>query len=193
MRRTRPPTGPGHPGSAAAAGRGENTLTTALLLGTVVVAGLRPLIEETVDTAAQPLSTVLTDLAPTRPTVTLGLDLVILALCGVTLALRLAGRLPPRRSGLWAGTLVLAAAATASCAFASNRRLAISATLDWLTLPLLAVALVHLCRRPWHLRLGLVVILASGCANAVECLDQWLVMQPVWPDDVEPRASDGTR
>jgi hypothetical protein len=154
-----------------------------VLLAALTIAGLRPLIEETVDTAAPPLSEVLSSLPPTRPTVTLWIDLIIVVLWGAALALRLCegrGRLP--RTGLAAGFIVLALAAAWSCHLAGNRRLALGATLDLLTLPLLAMTLAWMIRQGWHQKLALAVILGSAGANVAECLDQRFVMQSATVD-----------
>ena len=62
------------------------------------------------------------------------------------------------------GFVIVAVAAAASCFVASNKRLAINTTLDWLTLPMLAIALAYLLQHAWQMRLALCVIIASGVA-----------------------------
>ena len=145
----------------------------------VVIVGLRPLIQETHDTERMPFASVLADLPDIGPLPTLWINLAIIGVFGWTMALRFQGRLPkPRRTGLMLGFLIVAIAAGASCFIASNKRLAINTTLDWLMLPLLAIALAYLLQHAWQMRLVLCVIVASGVASAVESFDQALNTLP---------------
>ncbi len=152
---------------------------TALFLILLVIVGLRPLIQETHDTERQPFAAVLPGLPEVGPLPTLWINLIIMGIFGWTLALRLQGRLPrPRRTGLMLGFVVIAVAAAASCFVASNKRLGINTTLDWITLPMLGIALVHLLQHAWQMRLTLCVIVASGAASAAESIDQAYVTLP---------------
>ncbi|MCZ6653329.1 MAG: O-antigen ligase family protein [Planctomycetota bacterium] len=145
----------------------------------VVIVGLRPLIQETHDTERMPFASVLAELPDISPLPTLWINLVIIGVFGWTMALRFQGRLPkPRRTGLMLGFVIVAIAAVASCFIAGNKRLAINTTLDWITLPLLAIALAHLLQHAWQMRLVLCVIVASGVASAVESFDQALNTLP---------------
>ena len=145
----------------------------------IVIVGLRPLIQETHDTERMPFASVLPELPDIGPLPTLWINLVIIGVFGWTMALRFQGRLPkPRCTGLMLGFLIVAIAAGASCFIASNKRLAINTTLDWITLPLLAIALAHLLQHAWQMRLVLCVIVASGVASAVESFDQALNTLP---------------
>ena len=145
----------------------------------VVIVGLRPLIQETHDTERMPFASVLAELPDISPLPTLWINLIIIGVFGLTMALRFQGRLPkPRCTGLMLGFVIVAFAAGASCLIASNKRLAINTTLDWMTLPLLAIALAHLLQYAWQMRLVLCVIIASGVASAVETFDQALNTLP---------------
>ena len=145
----------------------------------VVIVGLRPLIQETHDTERMPFASALAELPDISPLPTLWINLVIIGAFGWTMALRVQGRLPkPRYTGLMLGFVIVALAAGASCIIASNKRLAINTTLDWITLPLLAIALAHFLQYAWQMRLVLCVIVASGVASAVESFDQALNTLP---------------
>ncbi len=139
----------------------------------LVVVGLRPLIGETYESAGSPFTYPGEGLADPSPVRTLVIDCAILAAAGLWLAARAVGsRVRYRRTGLEWGFLVVVVAAAVSCFFAGNRRLAINATVDWLAMPVLAITLTQLVRRPWQVRLTLCVVLASAVANAGQCLEQ---------------------
>ncbi len=145
----------------------------------VVIVGLRPLIQETHDTERMPFASALAELPDISPLPTLWINLIIIGVFGWTMALRFQGRLPkPRRTGLMLGFLIVAIVAVASCFIASNKRLAINTTLDWITLPMLAIALGYLLQQAWQMRLALCVIVASSMASAVESFDQALNTLP---------------
>ncbi len=150
-----------------------------LLFAALVIVGLRPLIQETHDSRRTPFAAVLSELPEIGPLPTLWIDVGIVILFGGTVLLRRRGRLPTSGStGLGIGAWLLGAAAAGSCLVASNQRLALNATLDWITLVLLALALTWLLRRPWQQRLLLGVIVASGVASAIESFDQIWVSFP---------------
>ncbi|MBN1511019.1 MAG: O-antigen ligase family protein [Phycisphaerae bacterium] len=151
-------------------------LETIALFVLLAVVGLRPLIGETYDSAGSPFTYPGGGLADPSPVRTLVIDCVILAAAGLWLAARAIGpRVRYRRTGLEYGFIVVAIAAAVSCFFAGNQRLAVNASVDWLAMPVLAVTLTQLVRRPWQVRLTLCVILASAAANAGQCLYQKLV------------------
>jgi len=139
----------------------------------LIVIGIRPLIGESYDSAGTPFATpgtVLTDPTPLR---TLFLDMAVLVTGALWLVARAwDGRSRYRRTGIEIGLAIVALAAIVSCVFAGQKRLAINATIDWLCLPILAILLVQLLRRPWHIRLTLCVILAGAATNAAECFFQ---------------------
>ena len=143
------------------------------LLILLTVVGLRPLIGESYDSAGSPLRTpgvILTDPSPLR---TLLIDLtLLLAAVGWLVARAIGPRWKYRWTGIELGAVLIAVAGAISCAVASNRRLAINATMDWLTLPVLTILLAQLARRPWQVRLAMCVVLASAAAQAAECFNQ---------------------
>ncbi len=141
------------------------------LLILLVVVGLRPLIGETFDSAQDVISSGVSQLLPAMPVRTLGVDLAILA-AATGLIARRAWTRTYRRTGLEWGFLLLVVAAGVSCAFAQQKRVAVNAAIDWLCLPVLAMALVQEVTTRWRRRVLLGVIVASASANAVECLDE---------------------
>ncbi len=166
--------------------RWYRVLHVALLFSILVIIGVRPLIQETHDTALQPFAAALTEVPQTSPVPTLWINLAIILIFGITVALRTAGFFPRvPRTGLVVGYCVVVLSAVASCFVAGNGRLAINGTLDWLTLPLLTFSLVLLLQKDWHIRLAICVIVASGAAMAVECYDQVFVSLPATADHYE--------
>lgn len=139
----------------------------------LAVVGLRPLIGESYDSAESRFATSLGSLTDPSPLRTLVIDgLILLAGLG-WLASRAAGRrVRYRWCGIEPGAVLITLAAIVSCAAAGDKRLAINASVDWLVLPVLAILLAQLLRRPWQVRLALCVILASAAAQAAECFDQ---------------------
>ena len=145
-----------------------------LLLVTVVT--LRPLILEKYDTATDPVTVALAELSDATPVRTLVFDVLIMLGAFGWLVSRAIG--PARRyrfTGLEAGMFIVLLAAVASCWVAGNKRIAINATIDWLCYPVLAIALAQLLTGPVLRRLFIAAILASACAQAVECYGQYLV------------------
>jgi len=152
---------------------------TGCLLLLLVVVGLRPLICETYTSARSPLTATLGTLEDPQPATTLAFDAAILAVAAawmVTRAVTPSHRW--RRSGLEWGALLVLVAGAISCAVAGNKRLALNATVDWLTLPLLTLLLVQLLRTGWRVRLALAVILATAAVQAYECFNQVLYSFP---------------
>ncbi|MGB2986492.1 MAG: O-antigen ligase family protein [Phycisphaerae bacterium] len=172
------------------------TLSLFILIG---VAILRPLVGESYDSSGTPFTQALGAVGDPSPLRTLVFDLLILlAACGWLLARCSTGWRPvphwgrlshlsfdrlESRSHSWAyrwtglewGAGLVAIAAIISCFFAGNKRLAINATIDWLCLPVLAIALVQLMYQPWHRRLLLAAVLASACVQAAQCVEQHFV------------------
>lgn len=139
----------------------------------IAVAMLRPLVAETYDSAGSSITAALEGIGEPSPLRTLTFDLLIL--CGATgwtMARALGHARRYRRTGLEWGLALLVIAAVASCLFAGNKRLAINATVDWLCLPLLTIALVQLMRQPWQRRLLLAAVLASAVVQAFQCAEQ---------------------
>jgi len=139
----------------------------------LVVLAIRPLIAETYDSAVVGISRVLPGIGHPTPAVTVLIDLAIL----IAVLLWVVGSaLRAGRSCRWGmmelGALVAAAAAIVSCAAASNKRLAIVATGDWVAMVAVMILLARQVRRPWQARLVLCVVLASGLTSAVKCIQQ---------------------
>lgn len=144
-----------------------------LFVGGLLVVALRPLIQENHDTFEIALMNDLGGLQTLSPAITLWIALINVIIFGATMALRACGYLTaPRRTGILVGLAIISIAAVWQCGAASNQRLAITASIDWIATPLLAVALAHLMQRAWQMRLACCVIVATGAAAAVECYDQ---------------------
>lgn len=150
----------------------------------LVLVALRPLIGESYDTAQNSISAGLTELAPPMPARTVVIDLLILGTSAGVLARRWKAR-EYRSTGLEGGLVILLVASVMSCLAAGQKRVAINATLDWLCMPVLAVALAQVMTRACHRRLLLAVIVASASANAVECLEQAYISLPETRRDYE--------
>ncbi len=152
----------------------QKTVENLSLFLLIVVVVVRPLVAETYDSAGSPLTAALGAVSDPTPVRTLVFDLAILiGACG-WLASRFFGT--PRRyrwTGLeWGGGLIIVAAVI-SCVFAGNKRLAINASADWLCLIVLTIGLVQLMHRRWQRRLVLAAVMASACAQAVHCADEY--------------------
>ncbi|UCG16104.1 MAG: O-antigen ligase family protein [Phycisphaerales bacterium] len=148
-------------------------LESGSLLILLIVVGLRPLIGESYDSSGSAFQSAGVPLIDPAPVRTLLIDLAVLLAAAGWLASRAFGAgWRYRWSGIELGVVAIACAGVISCGFAGNKRLAINATIDWLTLPVLAIVLAQLLRRRWHVRLALCVILAGAAANAAECFYQ---------------------
>jgi O-antigen ligase len=144
------------------------------LLVLIIVVALRPLIAESYDSTESSITRALGDFSDPSPLRTLVFDVLILAGGVAWLLGRAIGR--PRRyrwTGLEIGTALLLAACVISCAVAGNKRIAINGAIDWACYPILAIVLTQILQRAWQRHLLLVAILATACAQAVECLDQY--------------------
>ncbi len=145
---------------------------TTLLFVLIVVAALRPLIAESYDSGGSALTAALESVADPRPLHTLLIDLaILLAFCGWAVCHTL-GKEPYRKTGLEWGLGLIAAAGVVSCLAASNKRLAVNATIDWLCAPLLAIALANLLRSAWLRHVLLSAVIASAIAQSVQCVEQ---------------------
>lgn len=159
----------------------QRTIESFSLFVLIGLVALRPLIGESYDPAGNTLTEALGVVSDPKPLTTLVFDALILgAACGWLVTRALGSPLRYRRTGLEWGAALVAVAAIVSCFFAGNKRLAINATIDWLCLPLLAIALVQLCRERWQRRLLLAAILASACVQAAQCLGQYLSFNETW-------------
>ncbi|MCG3138381.1 MAG: hypothetical protein HJJLKODD_02244 [Phycisphaerae bacterium] len=170
---------PGNPPATPAYSLWISRLPDILLFGLLIIIGLRPLIQETCNTMLDPLAMVFKEIPPASPTTTIIIDLALMLIGGWVWALRRAGYLPSVPAlGIGPGAVLLSLAAIASCTIASNQRLAINITLDWLTLPVLAWSLRQLLTTPRQIRLAVAVILASAAANAIQAFDDYYVTNP---------------
>jgi len=153
-------------------------LSLLVLIGLVA---LRPLVGESYDSAGNTLTEALGVVSDPQPLATLVFDLLILgSTCGWLAARAMGSPRPYRRTGLEWGTALVAVAAVVSCFFAGNKRLAINATIDWLCMPILAIALVQLLREPWQRRVLLAAVLASACVQAAQCMEQYFSFNETW-------------
>ncbi|MFQ5414433.1 MAG: O-antigen ligase family protein, partial [Phycisphaerae bacterium] len=158
----------------------------------IVVAAVRPLVAETYHASGTAMDAVLQAVSDPSPLRTLGFDLAILVAACLWLAGRAAGpRRRYRRTGLAGGAAIIAIAGCVSCVFAGNQRVAITATIDWLCGPILAIVLVQVMSRSWHRRLLLAVVAATATAQAVECFHQHFVAFEDTRQDYERRKRDG--
>ena len=152
----------------------QRALQTIGLFGLLGVIALRPMVAESYTSEGTALTAALERIADPSPIRTLVFDLVILFSTGcVLLAGQLRGGQPFRRTGLEVGMLLIAVAGAVSCVFASNQRLAINATVDWLCYPLLTLTLVQLLHASVWRRVVLAVVLASASAQALDCFEEY--------------------
>jgi hypothetical protein len=112
--------------------------------------------------------------APTGvgPATTFALFAIILAVATIILCTRVRAKGPYRWTGLEAGIGLFVLAAAVSTLRAGQKHLALAGSLDLLGLLLYAVALRQELTRPWHLRLALTVILATGAVVLTKCVHQ---------------------
>ncbi len=154
----------------------QRTIETASLFALIAVVVLRPLVAESYDSSVSELTVALQAVSDPSPVRTYVFDLLILCAAGGWLFARPLGAFRPYRpTGLGWGLGLLTVAAIVSCVFASQKRLAVNGTVDWLCYPILAIALVQLMHRPWHRRLLVAAVLASAAAQAVTCVEQYFV------------------
>jgi len=143
----------------------------------LVVVGVRPLVAETYESSAVPI--VPLELAPSGPgpgfSLTMGSLILLAAVLAAMGGLRRGTRPAFCASGLEPGGLLAALGAAISMLVASNRRLALNASSDWLLAILMCALLVRLLRRPWQIRLLLCVLVATAAAFAVQCVLQRFV------------------
>lgn len=118
--------------------------------------------------------------APTGagPATTFTFFAVILTVATIVLCVRPWQGSRCRWTGLEAGIGLFVVAATVSTLRAGQKHLALAGSLDLLGLLLYCVALRQLLTRPWHLRLTLTVILATGAVVVTKCAHQRLYELP---------------
>jgi len=154
----------------------KRLIETISLFILIVVIVLRPLVAESYDSAPNPMTAALQTVSDPSPVRTLVFDLaILLAAIGWLVARALGPGYRYRKTGLEWGVGLIAMAAAFSCAFAGHKRLAMNATLDWLCFPLLAIVLVQLLRERWQRRVLIAAVIATGCVQALQCIDQYFV------------------
>lgn len=135
----------------------------------ILLVAIRPLTSETYDAAMNSISQASGDLSSPTPATTAFFDLLIW-LSGILVA---AAVLLRRRSwqltGLELGWGIMAAGAVVSSWAASNRRLAINASCDWLSAIVLTTVLANVLHTRKRVVLLLAVVAASGLASALKC------------------------
>lgn len=142
----------------------------------VTIAAARPLVVETYASSQTSIDRALTAIGDPSPIRTLVFDLVIMIVGLLWLTGRaLAPDQPYRRSGLERGGVILAIAALLSCLAAGNQRLAINASIDWLSLLVLGILLVQLTQRTWQRNLLVMAIVATTFTQATVCLEQHFI------------------
>ncbi|MEP0842477.1 MAG: O-antigen ligase family protein, partial [Phycisphaerae bacterium] len=141
-------------------------LEGAAFLVLLLVTAMRPLLAETYESSAPLFAGALADLKSPTPATTAGFDLAIwLSAVAATLA-RLLHRRRWRPTGLELGLAFALLAAIISTWTAGNKRLAINASVDWLSAGALVIVLANLCRDRRRTGLVLAAIIASGLASA---------------------------
>ncbi len=172
-RQTSRQTGKADPANRASA---ASVLQNAALYALLLVIAMRPLLSETYESGLQGISQAIGDPTSLTPATTALFDLVIWA---AAVAAGIAGVMTGRSwkwTGLEAGWAIMVAAAVASSWAASNKRLAINASCDWLTGVALAMALASLLRDRKRVVLVLAVVAASWIASAAKC-GTWLAWE----------------
>jgi O-antigen ligase len=148
-------------------------IESAALFLLLVVVGVRPLVQEDPSTAMASFDRALqTTSHGLDPTFSLLMTLMILTAALLACVGRLLHPRPWRSLGIEAGGALLLVVATASCFFASDRRVAINETANWLALPLLAMVAAQLLDRPRAASLLVAVIVASAATFAFQCIRQ---------------------
>ena len=150
-----------------------------LLLLSVIV--LRPLVAESYDSMPSAITQAIGDTHDPSPGHTLMLDLILLVGVVAGFAARLMDKTRSyRATGLEWGFAIVTVAAIISCFYASNTRLAINATLDWLCLPLVAMVLAQLLNTSERRRIVIAVILGGAVVQALQCFEQFLAFGDTW-------------
>jgi len=135
----------------------------------LLIVAMRPLLSETFYSNLDAMSRVADAIGDPTPAVTAWLD------WGVWMAALLAAvssylqKRPWRITGVELGGGILVVAAIISTLAASNKRLAINASSDWLTALVLLMVVANLCRDRMRIGMLLAVLVASGAATMARC------------------------
>ncbi|GMU20958.1 MAG: hypothetical protein AMXMBFR13_10540 [Phycisphaerae bacterium] len=153
-------------------GRIATQLENTALLVLLAVVAMRPLMSETYESELTRIAHASGGAEATTPATTAGFDL---AIWGAALATTAAAwrRRRWHLTGLEAGAALMFLGAVISTAVvASNKRLALNASADWLTALALMMVVANLCRDRLRVGLVLAVVIASGAASAAKCVMQ---------------------
>ncbi|HOW73616.1 MAG TPA: O-antigen ligase family protein [Phycisphaerae bacterium] len=132
----------------------------------LMLLAMRPLLGESYDSSLNSISAAV-DLPDTiNPATTAWFDLAIWAAGILVAGAAVLSRRAWRWTGLEAGWLLLILAAVVSTFFASNRRLALNGSADWLAAVVLVFLVANLSRDRLRTALVLAVLVASGVATA---------------------------
>lgn len=150
-------------------------LDRAALFTLLVIVAIRPLVSERYDLTLRAMERATEAANAISPATTAGFNLAIwLAALATALAAALR-RTDWRWTGMEIGWCVLALAAAVSTVATSNQRIALNASVDWLTAIVLAMVLANLCRDRFRVNLVLAVLIASGAASLAKCSMQAFV------------------
>lgn len=144
-------------------------LDRAALFILLLVVASRPLVSETYESAQRMLERAAEAGDSLTPAATVWFDMAIwvAAIAAATaLALR---RWEWRWSGIELGWVLMAAGAVISTWAASNRRIALNASCDWLTAMVMLMVLANLARDRFRVTLLLSVIAATGLVSLTKC------------------------
>lgn len=149
--------------------RTARAIETVAFFVLLLVVAMRPLISETYDAQFHSIDRAIGMPAITTPATTAWFDLAIWS-CAVAVAVAVVlDRRPWRLTGVEIGWLVMILAAGISTWPASNQRLALNASADWLTAGVLLMTLTQVARVRWRAILILTVIVASSLTAAARC------------------------
>jgi len=135
----------------------------------LLVVAMRPLLSETYDSQRTPidLATGLPEI--TTPATTAWLDMMIWISATAWAASACIRRKRWQWTGVEVGWTMLIVGAVISTWTASNRRLALNASCDWLTCIVLLMTTAQWARHRWRAVLVLIVVVASGLTSAARC------------------------
>lgn len=150
---------------------GHRLETVAFYLLLLVVA-MRPLIGEVYHSSLHSFDRILGVLGTLTPGVTVWFDGAIWLATILAITARGLKRQRWQWSGIEVGWCLLLIAAVISTLFTSNKRLALNAVGDWLTIGVMLMTLVNLLASRQRMILLLAVIVSSGVVSATKCYMQ---------------------
>jgi len=149
-------------------------LDTIVFVTLTALVALRPLVSETYEYRTDAIAIATSGVADPTPIRTLAFDCVILV-CGLLCVI--ARAIDPsrglRRTGLAWGAGLLTVAAVLSCMSAGQKRVAVTASLDWLCYLLLAATLIQVLRTRVRRHVLVTAVLASATVQAFACFEQY--------------------